>query len=66
MELVLLEVGDREQAAALAHVHPVRITLIKQPLLQAQQSPLYPTFIWNRRPRQLLVACAPGIWVCDL
>ena len=66
MELVLLEVGDREQAAALAHVHPVRIALVKQPLLQAQQPPSYPIFNWNRRPRQLLVACAPGIWVLEL
>ena len=66
MKLVLLEVGDGEQAAALAHVHPVCITLVKQPLLQAQQPPSYPTFSWNRRPRQLLVACAPGIWVHEL
>mmetsp|Transcript_20952 Transcript_20952/g.45839 ORF Transcript_20952/g.45839 Transcript_20952/m.45839 type:complete len:286 (+) Transcript_20952:905-1762(+) len=33
-ELLLLEVGHRKEAAALAHVHPVRVTDVKEPLLE--------------------------------
>ena len=34
MELVLLQVGHRKEAAAVAHMHPVRVALVEQPLLQ--------------------------------
>ena len=34
VELVLLQVCHRKEAAAVAHMHPIRVALVKQPLLQ--------------------------------
>ncbi len=34
VELVLLQVGHRDEAAGGADVHAVRVTLVKQPLLR--------------------------------
>lgn len=33
VQLAFLQVGDGDEAAPLAHVHPIRIALIEQPLL---------------------------------
>ena len=38
MELVLLQVGDCKEPAALAHMHPVGIALVKQALLHSDPS----------------------------
>ena len=40
VELILFKVGDGDEAALLAHVHPVRVALVEQPLLPAAKSPL--------------------------